>query len=159
MTCRLFIDRSFSSPNPVSTSLCSLEQRNLELETEMVSLHEELDQERKKYTMAEIKLRNAERAKDDAERRNQTLQKEMEQFFSTFSDLTATGSAAATDPRRPDRNNAIWIQWGAAGVGMRAEMPGKTGNEWNDVNSARASNRIWLLVVQGEVGSNINSMF
>ncbi|KAF0031590.1 hypothetical protein F2P81_016145 [Scophthalmus maximus] len=88
----------------------SLEQRNLELETEMVSLHEELDQERKKYTMAEIKLRNAERAKDDAERRNQTLQKEMEQFFSTFSDLTATGSAAATDPRRPDRNNAIWIQ-------------------------------------------------
>uniref|UniRef100_A0A4W6CCN1 Rho GTPase-activating protein 24 n=1 Tax=Lates calcarifer TaxID=8187 RepID=A0A4W6CCN1_LATCA len=90
----------------------SLEQRNLELETEMVSLHEELDQERKKYTMSEIKLRNAERAKDDAERRNQMLQKEMEQFFSTFSDLTATGNATATatDPRRPDRNNAIWIQ-------------------------------------------------
>lgn len=89
---------------------CSLEQRNLELETEMVSLHEELDQERKKYTMAEIKLRNAERAKDDAERRNQMLQKEMEQFFSTFSDLTATGANGATDPRRPDRNNPIWIQ-------------------------------------------------
>lgn len=88
----------------------SLEQRNLELETEMVNLHEELDQERKKYTMAEIKLRNAERAKDDAERRNQMLQKEMEQFFSTFSDLTATGNNAATDPRRPDRNNTIWIQ-------------------------------------------------
>nr|XP_046230325.1 rho GTPase-activating protein 24 isoform X2 [Scatophagus argus] len=88
----------------------SLEQRNLELETEMVSLHEELDQERKKYTMAEIKLRNAERAKDDAERRNQMLQKEMEQFFSTFSDLTAAGTSTATDPRRPDRNNPIWIQ-------------------------------------------------
>ncbi|KAM9734611.1 LOW QUALITY PROTEIN: rho GTPase-activating protein 24 [Menidia menidia] len=88
----------------------SLEQRNLELETEMVSLHEELDQERKKYTMAEIKLRNAERAKDDAERRNQMLQKEMEQFFSTFSDLTAAGGAPAADPRRPDRNNPIWIQ-------------------------------------------------
>ncbi|XP_053267058.1 rho GTPase-activating protein 24 isoform X4 [Pleuronectes platessa] len=90
----------------------SLEQRNLELETEMVNLHEELDQERKKYTMAEIKLRNAERAKDDAERRNQMLQKEMEQFFSTFSDLTATGTATApaADPRRPDRTNAIWIQ-------------------------------------------------
>ncbi|XP_041826519.1 rho GTPase-activating protein 24 isoform X2 [Melanotaenia boesemani] len=88
----------------------SLEQRNLELETEMVSLHEELDQERKKYTMAEIKLRNAERAKDDAERRNQMLQKEMEQFFSTFSDLTAAGNTAATDPRRPDHNNTIWIQ-------------------------------------------------
>uniref|UniRef100_A0A3Q1J012 Rho GTPase-activating protein 24 n=1 Tax=Anabas testudineus TaxID=64144 RepID=A0A3Q1J012_ANATE len=88
----------------------SLEQRNLELETEMVSLHEELDQERKKYTMAEIKLRNAERAKDDAERRNQMLQKEMEQFFTTFSDLTATGNSTSTDPRRPDRNNSIWIQ-------------------------------------------------
>ncbi|XP_069026298.1 rho GTPase-activating protein 24 isoform X3 [Embiotoca jacksoni] len=88
----------------------SLEQRNLELETEMVNLHEELDQERKKYTMSEIKLRNAERAKDDAERRNQMLQKEMEQFFSTFSDLTATGSTTASDPRRPDRNNSIWIQ-------------------------------------------------
>lgn len=91
-------------------SLRSLEQRNMELESEMVSLHEELDQERKKYAMAEIKLRNAERAKDDAERRNQMLQKEMEQFFSTFSDLTATGSSAATDPRRQDRNNPIWIQ-------------------------------------------------
>nr|XP_015798400.2 rho GTPase-activating protein 24 isoform X1 [Nothobranchius furzeri] len=88
----------------------SLEQRNLELETEMVNLHEELDQERKKYTMVEIKLRNAERAKDDAERRNQMLQKEMEQFFSTFSDLTAASNATATDPRRPDRNNTIWIQ-------------------------------------------------
>ncbi|XP_061148658.1 rho GTPase-activating protein 24 isoform X2 [Syngnathus typhle] len=93
----------------------SLEQRNLDLESEMVSLHEELDQERKKYTMAEIKLRNAERAKDDAERRNHMLQTEMEQFFSTFSDLTATSgnsaSAAATvDPRRPDRSNPIWIQ-------------------------------------------------
>ncbi|XP_037548299.1 rho GTPase-activating protein 24 [Nematolebias whitei] len=92
------------------TRIKSLEQRNLELETEMVNLHEELDQERKKYTMVEIKLRNAERAKDDAERRNQMLQKEMEQFFSTFSDLTATGNAPATDPRRTDRNNTIWIQ-------------------------------------------------
>uniref|UniRef100_A0A667X2Y2 Rho GTPase-activating protein 24 n=1 Tax=Myripristis murdjan TaxID=586833 RepID=A0A667X2Y2_9TELE len=88
----------------------SLEQRNLELETEMVCLHEELDQERKKYTMVEIKLRNAERAKDDAERRNQMLQKEMEQFFSTFSDLTAAGATPAADPRRPERNNTIWIQ-------------------------------------------------
>ncbi|XP_057674983.1 rho GTPase-activating protein 24 isoform X2 [Corythoichthys intestinalis] len=92
----------------------SLEQRNLDLESEMVSLHEELDQERKKYTMAEIKLRNAERAKDDAERRNNMLQKEMEQFFSTFSDLTIGGgnstSAATVDTRRPDRSNPIWIQ-------------------------------------------------
>lgn len=89
---------------------CSLEQRNLDLETEMVSLHEELDQERKKYTMVEIKLRNAERAKEDAERRNQMLQKEMEQFFSTFSDLTAAGNSATSEPRQPERSNPIWIQ-------------------------------------------------
>uniref|UniRef100_A0A8C9SCJ0 Rho GTPase-activating protein 24 n=1 Tax=Scleropages formosus TaxID=113540 RepID=A0A8C9SCJ0_SCLFO len=81
----------------------SLENRNMELETEMVNLHEELDQERKKYTMVEIKLRNAERAKEDAEKRNEMLQKEMEQFFSTFGELTA-------DSRRPERGNTIWIQ-------------------------------------------------
>ncbi|XP_053505645.1 rho GTPase-activating protein 24 isoform X1 [Ictalurus furcatus] len=81
----------------------SLELRNLELEAELVNLHEELEQEHKKYTMVEIKLRNAERAKDDAEKRNEMLQKEMEQFFSTFGDLTA-------DPRRPERANTIWIQ-------------------------------------------------
>lgn len=103
-----------------------MEQRNLELETEMVSLHEELDQERKKYTMAEIKLRNAERAKDDAERRNQMLQKEMEQFFTTFSDLTVAGNTTATDPRRLDRNNSIWIQWRKEG-------------EWRNANEDKDS--------------------
>ncbi|KGL74092.1 Rho GTPase-activating protein 24, partial [Tinamus guttatus] len=70
------------------TRIKSLEQRNLTLETEMMTLHEELDQERKKFTMIEIKMRNAERAKEDAEKRNDMLQKEMEQFFSTFGDLT-----------------------------------------------------------------------
>ncbi|XP_007525092.1 rho GTPase-activating protein 24 isoform X2 [Erinaceus europaeus] len=80
-----------------------LEQRNLTLETEMMSLHDELDQERKKFTMIEIKMRNAERAKEDAEKRNDMLQKEMEQFFSTFGDLTV-------EPRRTERGNTIWIQ-------------------------------------------------
>nr|XP_033770604.1 rho GTPase-activating protein 24 isoform X2 [Geotrypetes seraphini] len=81
----------------------SLEQRNLALETEMMALHEELDQEKKKFTMVEIKMRNAERAKEDAEKRNDMLQKEMEQFFSTFGELTV-------EPRRPERGNTIWIQ-------------------------------------------------
>ncbi|KFP87420.1 Rho GTPase-activating protein 24, partial [Acanthisitta chloris] len=70
------------------TRIKSLEQRNLTLESEMMALHEELDQERKKFTMVEIKMRNAERAKEDAEKRNDMLQKEMEQFFSTFGELT-----------------------------------------------------------------------
>ncbi|XP_074128961.1 rho GTPase-activating protein 24 isoform X2 [Sminthopsis crassicaudata] len=81
----------------------SLEQRNLTLEMEMMTLHEELDQERKKFTMAEIKMRNAERAKEDAEKRNNILQKEMEQFFSTFGELTV-------EPHRTERDNTIWIQ-------------------------------------------------
>ncbi|XP_072261552.1 rho GTPase-activating protein 24 isoform X4 [Pyxicephalus adspersus] len=85
------------------TRIKSLEQRNLTLETEVLSMHEELEQERKKYTMVEIKMRNAERAKEDAEKRNDMLQKEMEQFFSTFGDLTV-------EPRRPERGNTIWIQ-------------------------------------------------
>uniref|UniRef100_A0A4W3HXW8 Rho GTPase-activating protein 24 n=1 Tax=Callorhinchus milii TaxID=7868 RepID=A0A4W3HXW8_CALMI len=81
----------------------SVEQKNVELESELMVLHEELDQERKKYTMVEIKMRNTERAREDAEKRNEMLQKEMEQFFSTFGDLTV-------EPRRPERNNTIWIQ-------------------------------------------------
>lgn len=85
------------------TRIKSLEQRNLTLETDVLSLHEELEQEKKKYTMVEIKMRNAERAKEDAEKRNDMLQKEMEQFFSTFGDLTV-------EPRRPERGNTIWIQ-------------------------------------------------
>lgn len=83
----------------------------------MANLHEELDQEKKKYTMVEIKLRNAERAKDDAEKRNEMLQKEMEQFFSTFGDLTA-------DPRRPDRANTIWIQWAVNGLPLTLHCVG-----------------------------------
>ncbi|XP_054845810.1 rho GTPase-activating protein 24 isoform X1 [Eublepharis macularius] len=85
------------------TRIKSLEQRNISLETEMMSLHDELEQEKKKFTMVEIKMRNAERAKEDAEKRNDMLQKEMEQFFSTFGELTV-------EPRRPERGNTIWIQ-------------------------------------------------
>uniref|UniRef100_A0A8C5LPV7 Rho GTPase activating protein 24 n=1 Tax=Leptobrachium leishanense TaxID=445787 RepID=A0A8C5LPV7_9ANUR len=85
------------------TRIKGLEQRNVTLETEVVTLHEELEQEKKKYTMVEIKMRNAERAKEDAEKRNDMLQKEMEQFFSTFGELTV-------EPRRPERGNTIWIQ-------------------------------------------------
>lgn len=69
----------------------------------MLGLHDELEQEKKKFTMVEIKMRNAERAKEDAEKRNDMLQKEMEQFFSTFGELTV-------ETRRPERGNTIWIQ-------------------------------------------------
>lgn len=83
----------------------------------MMTLHDELEQEKKKFTMVEIKMRNAERAKEDAEKRNDMLQKEMEQFFSTFGELTV-------EPRRPERGNTIWIQW--------ALLPTKTGGLWGE---------------------------
>lgn len=64
----------------------------------MCQLEEELDQERKRYSMLEIKLRNAERAREDAERRNQLLQKEMEEFFSTLGNLTV-GAKGVKSPQ------------------------------------------------------------
>ncbi|XP_040603657.1 rho GTPase-activating protein 22 isoform X4 [Mesocricetus auratus] len=69
-------------------SLKSIEEGSADLRKQMSRLEEELDQERKKYTMLEIKLRNSERAREDAERRNQLLQREMEEFFATLGSLT-----------------------------------------------------------------------
>ncbi|KAK2824254.1 hypothetical protein Q5P01_021429 [Channa striata] len=43
---------------------------------------------KKKLQMLEIRLRNSERAHQDAENRNVLLQKEMEEFFKTLGDLT-----------------------------------------------------------------------
>ncbi|XP_078506829.1 rho GTPase-activating protein 24-like [Lissotriton helveticus] len=67
----------------------SLEQQNSTLESEIKELHSNLDLQRKCYDIGEIKMRNAERARRDAERRNEMLQREMEQFFDTFGDLTS----------------------------------------------------------------------
>lgn len=65
-----------------------LEENSSLLTQQVDRLGEELDQERKKYRMLEIKLRNSERAREDAENRNRLLQSEMEEFFSTLGDLT-----------------------------------------------------------------------
>uniref|UniRef100_A0A672RMG8 Rho GTPase activating protein 22 n=1 Tax=Sinocyclocheilus grahami TaxID=75366 RepID=A0A672RMG8_SINGR len=65
-----------------------LEETSVTMRNQMERLEEELDQEKKKYRMLEIKLRNSERAHEDAETRNRLLQNEMEEFFSTLGDLT-----------------------------------------------------------------------
>ncbi|KAM6185582.1 rho GTPase-activating protein 22 isoform 2-T2 [Rhynchocyon petersi] len=80
------------------TSVRRIEAGSADLQKRMLQLEEELDQERKKYTMLEIKLRNTERARRDAERRNQLLQKEMEEFFSTLGSLTF-GDRSAKAPQ------------------------------------------------------------
>ncbi|NXA34509.1 RHG22 protein, partial [Eudromia elegans] len=76
------------------TSIKRIEETSADLRKQVVRLEEELDQERKKYTMLEIKLRNSERAREDAEKRNQLLQKEMEEFFSTLGCLTVASQSA-----------------------------------------------------------------
>ncbi|XP_042357586.1 rho GTPase-activating protein 22 isoform X2 [Plectropomus leopardus] len=69
-----------------------LEESCLKYQSQVNRLEEELDQEKKKFQMLEIRLRNSERAHQDAENRNILLQKEMEEFFKTLGDLT-TGAA------------------------------------------------------------------
>ncbi|XP_074855510.1 rho GTPase-activating protein 22 isoform X2 [Carettochelys insculpta] len=76
------------------SSMKRIEETSTELRKRVTRLEEELDQERKKYTMLEIKLRNSERAREDAEKRNQLLQTEMEEFFSTLGNLTVASRAA-----------------------------------------------------------------
>ncbi|KAK7930819.1 hypothetical protein WMY93_007214 [Mugilogobius chulae] len=65
-----------------------LEESCSKYQSQVSRLEEELDQEKKKLNMLEIRLRNSERAHQDAEKRNVLLQKEMEDFFKTLGDLT-----------------------------------------------------------------------
>uniref|UniRef100_A0A665ULP1 Rho GTPase-activating protein 22-like n=1 Tax=Echeneis naucrates TaxID=173247 RepID=A0A665ULP1_ECHNA len=69
-----------------------LEESCSKYQSQITRLEEELDQEKKKFHMLEIRLRNSERAHQDAEKRNALLQQEMEEFFKTLGDLT-TGAA------------------------------------------------------------------
>ncbi|XP_032122728.1 rho GTPase-activating protein 22 isoform X6 [Sapajus apella] len=79
-------------------SVKRMEEGSADLRKRLSRLEEELDQEKKKFIMLEIKLRNSERAREDAERRNQLLQKEMEEFFSTLGNLTI-GAKGARAPK------------------------------------------------------------
>ncbi|XP_034716778.1 rho GTPase-activating protein 22 isoform X2 [Etheostoma cragini] len=69
------------------TRILKLEESSAVLCAQMERLEQEMEQERKKQRMLEIKLRNSERAREDAENRNRLLEKEMEDFFSTLGDL------------------------------------------------------------------------
>uniref|UniRef100_A0A3Q2PR03 Rho GTPase activating protein 22 n=1 Tax=Fundulus heteroclitus TaxID=8078 RepID=A0A3Q2PR03_FUNHE len=64
-----------------------LEESSTALCAQVEHLEQEMEQEKKKQRMLEIKLRNSERAREDAENRNRLLEKEMEDFFSTLGDL------------------------------------------------------------------------
>ncbi|XP_075334336.1 rho GTPase-activating protein 22 isoform X1 [Odontesthes bonariensis] len=70
------------------TCIRKLEESCSKYQSQVSRLEEELDQEKKKFHMLEIRLRNSERAHQDAENRNILLQQEMEEFFKTLGDLT-----------------------------------------------------------------------
>ncbi|TKS72435.1 Rho GTPase-activating protein 24 [Collichthys lucidus] len=67
--------------------IISLEQRNEELQEEVVRLKANLAQQRHWYQVVQAKIVESERARCTADLRNATLQKEMEQFFDTFGEL------------------------------------------------------------------------
>ncbi|KAG7484570.1 hypothetical protein MATL_G00050800 [Megalops atlanticus] len=76
----------------------SLERQNEALQGEVAGLRANLEQQRRWYNVAEMKMRkkmrNAERARADADRRNAALQQEMEQFFDTFGELSSEARKA-----------------------------------------------------------------
>lgn len=67
--------------------IISLEQRNEELQVEVIRLRTNLVQQRHWYQAVQAKIVESERARAAAELRNAALQREMEQFFDTFGEL------------------------------------------------------------------------
>lgn len=71
----------------LSPFLLSLEQRNEELQVNVVRLKTNLTQQQHWYQAVQAKIVETERTRAAAELRNATLQREMEQFFDTFGEL------------------------------------------------------------------------
>lgn len=67
--------------------IISLEQRNEELQVEVVRLKTNLSQQRHWYQVVQAKIVESERARTAAELRNAKLQRKMDQFFDTFGEL------------------------------------------------------------------------
>lgn len=76
---------------PYALSLClpfvRLERCNDVLERQISILRLSLEQQKRSQSVAEIKIRNMERAKADADQRNSRLQKEMDLFFQMYGQI------------------------------------------------------------------------
>ncbi|CAN9501058.1 unnamed protein product [Ophioblennius macclurei] len=68
-----------------------LERCNDVLERQVAVLRVCLEQQKRSQSVAEIKIRNMQRAKADADRRNNTLQREMDTFFHAYGDARKRG--------------------------------------------------------------------
>ncbi|XP_035804611.1 rho GTPase-activating protein 24-like [Amphiprion ocellaris] len=73
-----------------------LERCNNVLQRQVAVLRVRLEQQKRSRSVAEIKIRNMERAKADADRRNSTLQREMEMFFQMYGDFRRAGGKERT---------------------------------------------------------------
>uniref|UniRef100_A0A8C8DWV6 Si:ch211-247j9.1 n=1 Tax=Oryzias sinensis TaxID=183150 RepID=A0A8C8DWV6_9TELE len=69
------------------TRIERLERSNDALERQVAVLRLSLEQQRRSQSVAEIKIRNMERAKVDADHRNSSLQREMELFFHMYGEI------------------------------------------------------------------------
>lgn len=58
-----------------------MEQQNKELKAAMAELQAALEEERRRVAALEICLKNAERSRDEAQRRNNELQRDIQQFL------------------------------------------------------------------------------
>lgn len=58
-----------------------MEQQNKELKAAVVDLQAALEEERRRVAALEICLKNAERSRDEAQRRNNELQRDIQQFL------------------------------------------------------------------------------
>ncbi|XP_029304243.1 rho GTPase-activating protein 24-like [Cottoperca gobio] len=68
-----------------------LERCNDVLERQLSVLRVSLEQQKRSRSVAEIKIRNMEQAKADADLRNNTLQREMEVFFQMYGEIKRRG--------------------------------------------------------------------
>ncbi|XP_076606041.1 rho GTPase-activating protein 22-like [Chaetodon auriga] len=75
------------------TRILRLERCNDVLRRQVAVLRVSLEQQRRSQSVAEVKIRNMERAKADADLRNSTLQREMDLFFQMYGEFRRRGGA------------------------------------------------------------------
>lgn len=74
--------------NPIlscSVSLCSLRSENYEVWTKVVRLNQDIEQEKKKSEELELRLRNAERSREDLEKKTKVLEEEIKNLTKSTS--------------------------------------------------------------------------
>ena len=70
-----------SAPSLTLAVSCSLQQENEELKATVAELQCALETERRRKAALEICLKNAERSRDEAQKRNNELQRDIQRFL------------------------------------------------------------------------------